>query len=59
VFLVARDVLADRLDGLALLWRAHGAAVRRSHRGRTWAEDVLAGRTPRVDRLRCREHPVR
>jgi hypothetical protein len=41
-FLAAGNALRGDVDGLRRLWRVHGDAVKRRHRGETFAERALA-----------------
>jgi hypothetical protein len=59
VFRLAGAVLrAGGRAELRELWTAHGAEVRRDHRGPTYCELVLANRAPHQGRL-CPEHESR
>jgi hypothetical protein len=65
LFLLAGAVLRGNLDGLRALWRDLGVLVKAEHRGKAFAEAMLAGHLSHIDtqswpkpfgRCRCRDH---
>ena len=55
-FIAAGSALRGNVDGLRRLWRVHGDAVKRRHRGETFAERALALDNGLPDWEYCEQH---